>query len=50
MHKTGITLKRLYEQVESAAKNHKVADLRIGLGYTGIRLDNDSTGIAAVFV
>ena len=30
------------------AKNRKVADLRIGLGYVGVRLDNDATGIAAV--
>jgi hypothetical protein len=26
----------------------KVADLRIGLGYTGVKLDNSATGIAAV--
>ena len=48
MLKTGIILKRLYERVESAVKNHKTADVRIGLGYTGVRLDNNATGIAAV--
>ena len=48
MLKTGIILKLLYEQIGSQAKNLKVADLRIGLGYVGVRLDNDSTGIAAV--
>jgi uncharacterized protein (DUF4213/DUF364 family) len=43
-----IILTRLYEQINSSAKNHRIADLRIGLGYIGVRLDNDSTGIAAV--
>jgi uncharacterized protein (DUF4213/DUF364 family) len=45
---TGFALKQLYKQLESAAKSLKVADLRIGLGYLGVRLDNDTTGIAAV--
>jgi uncharacterized protein len=48
MLETGVTLKRLYEQLESSAKDRRVVDLRIGLGYVGVRLDNDSTGIAAV--
>lgn len=48
MLETGVILKRLYKQIESSAKDRKVTDLRIGLGYLGIRLDNDSTGIAAV--
>lgn len=48
MLKRGTILNRLYERVESTAKNRKVADLRIGLGYAGVRLDNDATGIAAV--
>jgi uncharacterized protein len=46
--KTGTTLRNLYEYIFLAAKNRKVADLRIGLGYAGVRLDNDATGIAAV--
>ena len=48
MLETGIILKRLCERLESSAKNHKVADLRIGLGYAGVKLDDDATGIAAV--
>ena len=48
MLKTGIILNRLYERLESSAKNRKVTDLRIGLGYVGVRLDNNCTGIAAV--
>ena len=46
--KEGTILAKLYEHILPEAKNRKVADLRIGLGYTGIRLDNDATGIAAV--
>lgn len=48
MLKAGTILARLYEFIVPEAKNRKVADLRIGLGYTGVRLDNDATGIAAV--
>lgn len=48
MFKLGAILNHLYERLESSAKNHRIADLRIGLGYIGVRLDNDSTGIAAV--
>jgi hypothetical protein len=48
MLKAGTILARLYERILPEAKNRKVADLRIGLGYVGVKLDNDSTGIAAV--
>ncbi len=48
MLKPCVILNRLYERLEASAKSRKVVDLRIGLGYTGVRLDNDSTGIAAV--
>jgi uncharacterized protein len=48
MFEEGTILKRLYEQISSSAKNHRITDLRIGLGYIGVRLDNYSTGIAAV--
>jgi len=48
MLETGIVLNRLYEQLRSSVKDRRVADLRIGLGYIGVRLDNDATGIAAV--
>lgn len=44
----GKILKNLYEYISPAAKNLRVADLRIGLGYAGVRLDNDTAGIAAV--
>lgn len=49
MLETGSILKRLYKQIESSAKDRRVADLRIGLGYAGVRLDNGAMGIAAVF-
>lgn len=45
---TGMTLKRLYEHLEPSAKDRRIADLRIGLSYAGIRLDNGSAGLAAV--
>ena len=48
MLKPGVILNRLYERLEAFAKSRKIADLRIGLGYIGVRLDNGSTGIAAV--
>lgn len=48
MLKSGIILKRLYEKIEPAAKNLHIADLRIGLSYVGIKLDNGSAGLAAV--
>ena len=50
MLKTGVILNHLYERLESSAKNRIVADLRIGLGYAGVRLDSGSTGIAAVLL
>jgi hypothetical protein len=43
MLKTGTILAELYQSVTPEAKNRKVIDLRIGLGYIGVRLDNDST-------
>jgi len=48
MLKAGTILARLYEFILPEAKDRKVADLRIGFGYTGVRLDNGCTGIAAV--
>jgi len=44
----GAILKNLYEYIAPMAKNLRVVDLRIGLGYAGVRLDNDAAGIAAV--
>jgi len=48
MLKTGTILANLYKFILPEAKSRKIADLRIGLGYIGVRLDNGSTGIAAV--
>lgn len=48
MLKPGTILKHLYQRLESSAKNRTVTDLRIGLGYIGVRLDNGATGIAAM--
>jgi uncharacterized protein (DUF4213/DUF364 family) len=48
MLKAGTILATLYERILPEAKNRNVADLRIGLGYVGVKLDNDATGIAAV--
>jgi len=48
MLERGIILYRLYEQIKSSAKDHRIADLRIGLSYVGIKLDNGAAGLAAV--
>jgi uncharacterized protein (DUF4213/DUF364 family) len=44
----GAILKRLYEQLEPTAKNRRIADLRVGLSYVGVTLDNNASGLAAV--
>lgn len=48
MIEPGTILNRLYEQIESHAKKRTITDIRIGLGYIGVCLDNGNTGIAAV--
>jgi len=48
MLKPGTILNRLYEQLEPAAKNRRIADLRLGLSYVGVKLDNGEAGLAAV--
>ncbi len=48
MLKTGIILNRLYDALESSAANRRIADLRIGLSYVGVKLDNGTAGLAAV--
>ncbi|PKN50589.1 MAG: hypothetical protein CVU55_16240 [Deltaproteobacteria bacterium HGW-Deltaproteobacteria-13] len=48
MLKAGTILAGLYERLEPEAKSRKITDLRIGLGYVGVRLDHDAAGIAAV--
>ncbi|HRY38793.1 MAG TPA: DUF364 domain-containing protein, partial [Smithellaceae bacterium] len=47
-HRSGLALNRLFEKIEPAAKTLQIADLRIGLSYVGIKLDNGSAGLAAV--
>lgn len=41
-------MKRLCEQLEPAAKNRRIADLRVGLSYVGVTVDNGVVGIAAL--
>ena len=48
MLETGIILKRLYKYLEQSAKDLRIDDLRIGLSYVGIKLNNSATGLAAV--
>lgn len=44
----GTILNRLYERLLPAAENRRIADLRVGLSYVGVRLDNGAAGLAAV--
>lgn len=46
--KTGLTLNRLHDCLKSVAADRTVADLRIGLSYVGLKLDNGAAGVAAV--
>lgn len=48
MLKPGTILKRLYDRLETAAVNRRVAEMRIGLSYVGVHLDNGATGLAAL--
>ncbi len=48
MLKPGSILKRLYDCFEFSAKNRRIADLRVGLSYVGVCLDNGAAGIAAL--
>jgi uncharacterized protein len=48
MLRSGTVLNRLYERLEPAAKNRRIDDLRVGLSYVGVMLDNGQSGIAAV--
>ena len=41
-------MKRLYDRLEASAKNQRIADLRLGLSYVGVRLNDGATGIAAL--
>lgn len=44
----GTMLNCLYERLLPAAENRWIDDLRVGLSYVGVRLDNGRSGIAAV--
>lgn len=48
MLKPGTILNRLYEKLEAAAVGQRIAELRIGLSYVGVTLDNGAAGLAAV--
>ncbi len=48
MLETGTILNRLYETQEKSAKDRRIADLRVGLSYVGVKLDNGAAGLAAV--
>jgi len=48
MLKPGTILNRLYDRLELCAKNRWIADLRVGLSYVGVMLDNGAVGIAAL--
>lgn len=44
----GDILKRLYDKLEPAAQKQRVAELRVGLSYVGVMLENGSVGLAAL--
>ncbi|MEN6621269.1 MAG: DUF364 domain-containing protein [Smithella sp.] len=46
--KPGTILNRLHEYIEPLAGKRRIADLRVGLSYVGVKLDNDAAGLAAV--
>ena len=48
MLKPGIILQRIYNRLEPSAKSRLIVDLRVGLSYVGVKLDNGQSGIAAV--
>ena len=48
MLQPGTILNRLYEKLETAAKDRRIADLRVGLSYVGVGLENGAAGIAAL--
>jgi hypothetical protein len=48
MFKSGTILNRLYEKLAQAAKVRRIADLRVGLSYVAVKLDNNAAGIAAL--
>lgn len=45
---TGTVRERLCRQLEQVAQNRRLADLRIGLSYVGVKMDDGAAGIAAL--
>ncbi len=48
MHTRGSILIRLHKLLESPASERRIDDIRLGLSYLGVKLDDGATGIAAV--
>lgn len=48
MLEPGTILKRLYDRLKPVAADRRIIDLRVGLSYVGVCLDNGMTGIAAL--
>jgi uncharacterized protein (DUF4213/DUF364 family) len=48
MFQSGTFLNRLYEALGQSAKDRRIDDLRVGLSYVGVKLDNGTAGIAAI--
>lgn len=46
----GEILKRLYDHVAEKGRHRPVKEVRIGLGYVGISLENGQTGLAAILL
>lgn len=46
--KPGAILERLYKKIKSEAEKSLIRELRIGLSYVAVNLDNGKTGLAAV--
>ncbi len=46
--KPGTILNRLYEKLQPAAKNRRIAALSLGLCYAAVQLDNNAAGLAAI--
>jgi len=44
----GTILNRIYQVLEASAKGRRINDLRVGLSYVGVKLDNNQAGLAAV--
>ena len=50
MPQPGTVNRKLYEGLKPAAEGMEVLDLRVGLGYVGVRLSNGRAGLAALLL